>query len=193
MKRSLLVAGAIVAGAMSAAGCVQTADSSDLDMASDAAQPTESTTGSSTTLSTPPSTTVIAPAVAAAHARQTFLDAANAVCADMNAQTQSVGGTIADPSSSFAEVADAMDFVIGVTSAAIVELRALPQPPGDEQQLAAMYDQVDALVVTARELEQAVRRGDLNEVRAVRTRLQGEQANVNSAFNAYGLIECGRS
>jgi hypothetical protein len=146
----------------------------------------DTTSASSTTA--PSSTTTAAPVTTKAE----FLEAGNAICAAVDAESTALSESYGpegpdDPAALAAFLRAGADLVNG----AIADLRALPQPAGDEAALEAMYADGEALTALVLEFGAAVEAGDMATAERLEPEVDAAQAANNADLTAYGLVECG--
>jgi ABC-type transporter Mla subunit MlaD len=109
----------------------------------------------------------------------------------MNTRSEALGSAATDPNASTDQIADALDQSVAINDEAVAAIRALPQPPGDEARLAAMYAEVDALSAVTTQFAAAIRAQDQATARALGQQIDDQQAQTNAEFNDYGLVQCG--
>jgi hypothetical protein len=134
----------------------------------------------------------------------------NAICEDANAQFRAINSEFPDlpePSAAeeFAEpmVADFIDQFTAVLEEQLADLRALAAPEGDENLLAAIYDDLEAVMRAIRQLGAAAAAGDLDAIEQLTSQEDQGHAGlrvVTAAFDdldmqasEYGLTVCGES
>ena len=132
----------------------------------------------------------------------------NAICEDTNAQFEAIALEFANlPDASnpeeFAEpfVADFIDQITAVLEEQLADLRALAAPVGDEDLLAAIYDDLEAVVRAIPQLGAAAAAGDLDAIEQLTSQEDQGHAGlrvVATAFSdldirarEYGLTVCG--
>lgn len=199
--RVAVVCGATAVAAL-AAGCSKSDSTSSASGGSTAAPTTAGSSGStagtrpeaSTGTTARRSSTTTAPTTTAAPGspKAVFLADGNAICKKMNAEslalTQQFGTTKQTP----AETQQMLDANADLIDHAATDLAALPQPPGDEAQLAAMYADVHQLAAIAHQMAAATGQSDKAAIEALSTQGDALQKKANAAATAYGLTECGK-
>jgi len=73
----------------------------------------------------------------------------------------------------------------------VVDLRALPVPPGDEATVADMLATTTNLIGSLRQMGPAAAAGDLKRIKAIEKEVDAMEPAVNEKFGAYGLKVCG--
>lgn len=177
-KQSWFVFGlAIVAGV---AGCSKTSDNV-------TASPPSSASSSSVAVSQS------APATSAPRADLTdFLAKGNAICATMNQQSEALSQQNEQGPKSLAKTQSLLDANGDLVQKAVAELKALPQPAGDEAKLAGMYAEVEQLASLSHQMAAAAGHGNAQLVNQLQADGKRQQTAANASFNAYGLTECGK-
>jgi hypothetical protein len=137
-----------------------------------------------------------------------YIAQGNAICEDANAQFRAVQQEFADlPDASnpeeFAEplVANFVDQYTAVLEEQLADLRALAAPEGDENLLAAIYDDLEAVLRAIRQLAAAAAAGDVAAIEQLTSNEDQGHAGlrvVGTAFSdlgiragEYGLTVCG--
>jgi hypothetical protein len=134
--------------------------------------------------------TVTTAAAAGSDAKATFLTAANAICKSTNVKTAAVGDTL-PKSPTGAEQAVALDKSADIIAAAIVQMKALDQPGGDDAQLATFYQRSAQLIALTHQLADGFRADDSTRVTAIETKANTYDDQLTKAADAYGLRACG--
>ena len=116
--------------------------------------------------------------------RADFIEVANDICREANDRSREIADTRPD---------SMLEANAELIEQAIADLRALPQPDGDEQVLERMYDRTDSLVADARELARLLAdpAADADEVARTSEEVEALQRSVNDELTDYGLTECG--
>jgi len=139
-----------------------------------------------------------------------YIAQGNAICEDANAQFEAINLEFANlPDAStpeeFAEplAADFIDQFTAVLEEQLADLRALAAPEGDENLLAAIYDDLEAVLRAIPRLADAAATGDLAAIEQLTSNEDQGHAGlrvVATAFNdldirasEYGLTVCGES
>ena len=144
----------------------------------------------STTVPTTAAPTSTAPAITKAE----FLVRANAVCADGNEQIAAITKSLpGGKPATFTELATWMHSNSQIVGGTVTKLRALPQPPADAAELAAMYAEADQLVALSDKMAVAAEQGNQAEVTRISDEGDVLQPKANARLTAYGLTECGKS
>jgi len=137
-----------------------------------------------------------------------YLAQGNAICEDANAQFEAVDlgfDNLPEPSTpeDFAEplLADFVDQYTAVLEEQLADLRALAAPEGDENLLAAIYDDLEAVTRAIPQLADAAAAGDLAAIEQLTSDEDQGHAGlrvVATAFSdldmqaiEYGLTVCG--
>jgi len=137
-----------------------------------------------------------------------YIAQADAICEDANAQFDAINlefANLPDPSNpeEFAEplAADFIDQFTAVLEEQLADLRALASPEGDENLLAAIYDDLEAVLRAIRQLAAAAAAGDLEAIEQLPSQEDQGHAGlrvVATAFseldvraNEYGFTVCG--
>lgn len=107
-----------------------------------------------------------------------FVEQANAICAEGNAETEEALGELENPTEEDA-IAFLTDTFLPNVRDQVEEIRGLGFPEGDEETLTATLDEVESVLDTVEEDPEAAAAGD------------DPFAEVNEELNAYGLTECG--
>ena len=146
----------------------------------------------STTTATP-TTTVAATTTTAAMTKAEFIAAGNAICKDMNTKSAAISATLpAGKPTTNADLAMLFTKNADLISLATEQLKALPQPAGDESTLTAMYADVDAMVALSRRATVAYSSDDAVAIGSISSEGDVLQTKANASANAYGLTECGK-
>ena len=116
-----------------------------------------------------------------------YIARANAICTTMNRRTDAVR----DPGNDPEKVAASLAQIRTIIGNALVKLRALPEPQGDEARLAAVYAKVDALRAGMQSYIDAVHAHDAPAAATAGKRLDTLGNAANAASNQYGLTVCG--
>jgi hypothetical protein len=124
-------------------------------------------------------------------AKVQFLAAGNAICRTTNEQSAALSDQQGEDRSPTAGQ-QLIEQNAAPIAASVAQLRALPQPPGDEAKLATMYAAVDQLVSDGHAMAAALGQGDTATWGELASRAQTEQTAANQQFTAYGLTECGK-
>jgi hypothetical protein len=119
-------------------------------------------------------------------ARAAYITRANALCQTMNARVAKL--TKGASSKSEAALSDQAAKILSET---LQKLRKLPQPPGDEAALRAIYTKIDVIIADAPKLSAALRADDQATGQRVQVKLQQESDEANALSKAYGLSVCG--
>ncbi len=139
-----------------------------------------------------------------------YIAQGNAICEDANAQFNAIQlefPNLPEPSApeEFAEpmVADFIDQFTAVLEEQLADLRALAAPEGDENLLAAIYDDLEAVARAIPQLAAAAAAGDLAAIEQLTSQEDQGHAGlrvVATAFSdldtqaiEYGLTVCGES
>jgi hypothetical protein len=123
--------------------------------------------------------------------KSAFLAAGNAVCKKAMEDEKALDASYPDGPQTDAEWDAYMDDLQALVDTTVRDLRALPQPPGDEAHLEALYTTVEAGPGIFYDAMMAAVEGDpaaeelLNEA-------EGFGDQLNADFIAYGLTECGK-
>lgn len=137
-----------------------------------------------------------------------YIAQGNAICEDANAEFEAINLEFANlPDASnpeeFAEplMADFVDRVTAVLEEQLADLRALAAPEGDEDLLAAIYDELEVVVRAIPQLAAAAAAGDpaaIEQLTSTADRGHAGLRVVASAFSEldnqaseYGLTVCG--
>jgi hypothetical protein len=137
-----------------------------------------------------------------------YIAQGNAICEDANAQFHAIQlefSNLPDASNpeEFAEpmVADFVDQYTAVLEEQLADLRALAAPEGDENLLAAIYDDLEAVLRAIRQLAAAAAAGDVAAIEQLTSNEDQGHAGlrvVGTAFSdlgiragEYGLTVCG--
>lgn len=137
-----------------------------------------------------------------------YIAQADAICADANTRFDAIRvefANLPEPSNveGFAEplVADFVDQFTTVLEEQVSDVRALPAPEGDEDVLAAMYDDLEAVARAIRQLAAAAAAGDVEAIEQLTSQEDQGHAGlrvVATAFSdldirarEYGLTVCG--
>lgn len=118
-----------------------------------------------------------------------YLQRGNAICTQMNAQ----GSTLPDPGQDPQKLLAVVQQAIPITANAVSQLRALPQPSGDQATLRSFYSKMDAVVSGLRQEAAALEANDLQRAQNVANTLDTATKAANDAANAYGLTVCGQA
>lgn len=186
----------LMAVGVAAASCNKSTDT-----ASSGAAPSTTTAASSTTGSTggpattaepggTPSTTQEGASVSGP--KETFLEQGNAICKTMNQKSQGYSKQYEQGSKSAAETQKLLDQNGDLIEDSITKLKALPQPPGDQSKLEAMYADVLELASFSHQLATAAGQSDAAKMQQLQTEGKTQQTKVNREFTDYGLTECGK-
>jgi hypothetical protein len=116
-----------------------------------------------------------------------YVKRANAICADMNRQASA----LPKPGDSAPQLIDFLTKGQAVTAAALVKLRALAMPVGDEATLRAIYAGIDKQLGDFDILIASARGGSQSILTAAETNLETDSKALTEAADAYGLTECG--
>ena len=143
--------------------------------------------GSSSSPKTAAPTTAPPTTVGAAVTKAAYIARANAICTTMNRKVNAVP----DPGNDPEKIAAGLTKVRSLIGDTVVQLRALPQPHGDEAQLSAIYAKVDALRAGMQAYIVALRARNAPAAAAASRHLNALGDAANSASNRYGLTVCG--
>lgn len=134
-----------------------------------------------------------APATSAPGADLTdFLAKGNAICATMNRQSEALSQQYKQGAKSPAATQKLLDANGDLIEKSVADLKALPQPAGDEAKLAGMYAEVDQLASMSHQMATAAGQGNAQLVNQLQADGKRQQTAANASFNAYGLTECGK-
>jgi hypothetical protein len=150
---------------------------------------TSSTTASQQTAA-PTSTTSIATATTVDKA--TFLVQGNAICKAMDDKSLALTQQYDQTAKTRADLQRMLDGNGDLIEQSVVQMKALPQPTGDEAQLAALYADVEKLASLSHQLATATGQGDREVMSELQTEGSQLQTKTNAESNAYGLTECGK-
>src|SRR5690242_16878437 len=92
-----------------------------------------------------------------------YVQKANAICTDMNAQ----GNTLPDPGQDPQKLLAVVQQAVPITANAVTKLRALPLPKGDESTVRSFYSKMDAVVSGLREEAAALEANDLAKAQTI--------------------------
>jgi len=137
-----------------------------------------------------------------------YIEQGNAICEDANAQFEAIAlefANLPEPSNveGFADplVADFIDQFTAVLEEQLTDLRALAAPEGDENLLASIYDDLEAVARAIPQLAAAAAAGDLAAIEQLTSQEDQGHAGlrvVATAFSdldirarEYGLTVCG--
>ena len=146
-----------------------------------------STTGKRSSTTTAPTTTA-----APGSPKAVYLADGNAICKKMNAESLALTQQYDSSAKTPAMTQQMLDANADLIDHAATDLAALPQPPGDEAQLAAMYADVHQLAAIAHQMAAATGQSDKAAIEALSTQGDALQKKANAAATAYGLTECGK-
>lgn len=118
-----------------------------------------------------------------------FLAAGNAICAEMNASIAAIAES--DGSAAAADVSVRLEQTVEITATALAELRALPQPAGEGEQLTKLYADVEDLASLISQMGAAYVAGDQVELAEIQAAGQSLSQQVNADYIAFGLDTCG--
>lgn len=186
-----IVGGALVVAL--AASCTKTDSTSTTATTATSAPPTAAA-GTASTSAKPSSgdeTSGSAPASTAAD-KASFLAAGNAICKKMNATSAELSKQYQSGAKTPAAVQKLLDANGDLIEGSVADLKALPQPAGDEAQLSSMYDSVLALAALSHQMATATGQQDDAAVQKLQTEGKAKQPAVNKQFTDYGLTECGK-
>jgi hypothetical protein len=155
------------------------------------AEPSPSSTLTSTPTST--STSTATAPTGGGEGRAEFVAAANALCTTMNDRSKALSDAFDDAPKDAASTADLLEENASLIEGVIADMRALPQPAGDEQVLATIYADVEELVDVGRLAADAARAGDDRGLAALLERGETVQEKANASSEAYGLTACAKS
>lgn len=144
---------------------------------------TSSNSAASSASSTTTTTTTLPPITKAE-----YLALANARCETMNTDVRAVPKPDTTDAEATAQYFEQIGIVIADT---VAKLRTIPVPPGEEAALEEIYALVDKLIAENAAFAAAIRSGDTEEARAIRTTIDATQNGANEASIAYGLTVCG--
>lgn len=119
--------------------------------------------------------------------RAGYVKRANAICADMNRKASA----LAKPGDSAPQLIDFLTKGQAITAGALVKLRALAMPAGDEATLRAIYAGIDKQLGDFDVLIASARGGSQSILTAAETNLETDSKALTDAADAYGLTECG--
>lgn len=145
-----------------------------------------SSSGTSPT-TVPTATTTTLPITKAA-----YIEQGNAICKVMNDQTAQLKASYPNGPSSNSEREQFLLATAKNVDDALIQLRALPRPAGDDATLTALYEQVGELPALARRMAVAAAEGDNATLQQLSSQGDGLSATANASSNAYGLTECGK-
>jgi hypothetical protein len=148
--------------------------------------------GTAAPTSTAPSTATTVDPVAA---KEAFLADGNAICKAMNEEAAALAAAYGpDGPTNASEASELLLANADLIDRAVTDLRALPQPPGDEAQLDAMYTKVGELTTITRTVAAAFAAGDTaNAEQQIATEGKAASSAANTASTDYGLVECAKT
>lgn len=187
-----IVGGALVVAL--AASCTKTDSTSTTATTATSAPATTAAAGTASTSAKPSSgdeASGSAPASTAAD-KASFLAAGNAICKKMNATSAELSKQYQSGAKTPAAVQKLLDANGDLIEGSVADLKALPQPAGDEAQLSSMYDSVLALAALSHQMATATGQQDDAAVQKLQTEGKAKQTAVNKQFTDYGLTECGK-
>jgi len=193
---AMVLATAVMAAAT--AGCSRSETTSASAGGSTSAPTTSATPGTKPDASTGTtgkrSSTTTAPTTTAAPGspKAVYLADGNAICKKMNAESMALTQQYDSSAKTPALTQQFLDANADLIAHAVDDLEALPQPPGDEAQLAAMYADGRKLVALAHQMAAASARSDKAAIEALGAQGDPLQKSSNAALTAYGLTECGK-
>jgi hypothetical protein len=121
--------------------------------------------------------------------KEQFVARANQVCAGGNARTRA----LPSPGLTIADQLAYLDHVISDLASVYSQLRALPEPRGDQQTIQTIFEKADTALNLARQESAALSAGTTTQAADIERQLTAASADVGSAFRAYGLTTCGQS
>ena len=116
-----------------------------------------------------------------------YLAQGNTICKTMNQRIAALGDPPDDP----VDIAARFEQIHVIIGEALVELRLVPVPPGEEAKIAAVYATVDKVQKDAPAYSAALRAGNQQAAAAARKKVAADQARANAAAVGYGLTACG--
>ena len=119
-------------------------------------------------------------------AKDEYVAAADEICAKLNADQEGIGAGLSQESSP-EEIQAALRQLLDLSEAALADVRALPIPAGDEDQVEPMLDELGRLLGEAGE-RISTPEGAMAEI----SREDDAFAGLNEKFRNYGMVECGR-
>jgi len=154
--------------------------------------PAPSSTGASTTASPGDAPTTASSGGAGTGDKAAFLTAGNAICKQVNDTSAGYSDQYQSGPKTPAALQKLLDANGVLIEDSVAKLKALPQPAGDEAQLAAMYEGVLKLASFSHQMATASGTGDNATVQRLQNEGKVQQKAVNAQFTAYGLTECGK-
>jgi hypothetical protein len=148
--------------------------------------PTTATDQSATSSST---TSIATPTTAD---RAAFLAQGNAICKNMDDRSLALTQQYQQGSKRPADLQQMLDGNGDLIEQSVVQLKALPQPAGDEAQLSAMYADVEKLASLSHQLATATGQGNRDLMSQLQTDGSQLQTKTNAEADAYGLTDCGK-
>ncbi len=115
-----------------------------------------------------------------------FVARANDICQSGNTRQRA----LPSPTSN-AQKFDRVDQAIAITSDVVAQIKALPQPPGDEATLAALYAKYQTVIDLGRQEVAALKGGQASQADTLNGQLNAATQAANDASIAYGLTICG--
>lgn len=189
------LAGWFLVGLLAAMGGVACSKTSDTTAPTSQSSSSSSTTVASSTSSSSSLVAAQAPstgAAAGAPDKASFLEQGNAICKDMNQQSEGLSQQYEQGPKTPASTQQLLDANGTLIEQSVAKLKALPQPAGDEAQLAGMYSEVEKLASYSHQMATAAGQGNRQLVNQLQAEGKQQQTAVNASFNAYGLTECGK-
>ena len=175
MTRRLLIAALAAAIGLSACGGPSEKKAAGVEVTTTTLAPTTTTTA--------PTTTTTKPAITKA----AFVTQANAICKVMNDKSNA----LADPGEDIAKMTVGFEQQKQIMIDALAQLRALPNPAGQEAAIEAIWAKVDTVVAEVDQAIAALKAGNLQKFMTLANQLDKDTNAANAASNAYGLTVCG--
>jgi hypothetical protein len=119
-------------------------------------------------------------------AKDEYVAAADEICAKLNADQEGIGAGLSQESSP-QEIQAALQQLLDLSKAALADVRALPIPAGDEDEVEPLLDELGRLLGEAGE-RISTPEGAMAEI----SREDDAFAGLNEKFRNYGMVECGR-
>jgi hypothetical protein len=150
---------------------------------------TSSTTATDPSAGTSSTTSIATPTTAD---KAGFLAQGNAICKAMDDRSLALTQQYQQGPKTRADLQQMLDGNGDLIELSVVQLKALPQPAGDEAQLSAMYADVERLASLSHQLATATGQGNRDLMSQLQTDGSQLQSATNAEANAYGLTECGK-
>lgn len=119
-------------------------------------------------------------------AKDEYVAAADEICAKLNTDQEGVGAGLSQESTP-EEIQAALQQLLDLSKAAAADLRTLPIPAGDEDEVEPLLDELERLLGEAGE-RISTPEGAMAEI----SREDDAFAGLNEKFRNYGMVECGR-